>query len=76
MQDNKDSKDLLNITTDLFENRPIKLTLKKVSEETGIPYNWVMKFSSGKQLNPSFRNVVALLEYLSGKKLVLTSEES
>ncbi len=49
-----------------LRNRPKFLSLKKISDDTGIPYEWLKKFIRvGSIEDPSVNTVQTLLEYLN-----------
>lgn len=56
-------------TLTLVSNRPVRLTLKKISEETKLPLGWLKVFAQGKIDDPSCNRVETLYEYLCGEQL-------
>lgn len=57
-------------TRRLLNNR--KEAVSKVAKDTGIPLDWLRKFSGGQIPNPSVNRVQFLFEKLSGKSLPLS----
>ena len=55
---------LLEETLKLLQNT----NLKKIHEETGLPYDWLRKLTSTE--NPSVNRVQRLYEHLTGKTLL------
>lgn len=68
MQSTYSSK-LRDRTLDLVRNRPVHLTLKKISEDTGLPLGWLKMFAQAKIDDPSCNRVETLYEHLSGTTL-------
>ena len=63
---------LLSVTLKLLKNRPITLTLKKISKDTSIPYHWLTAISkSNGARKPDVNHVQKLYEYLSKRELEL-----
>jgi len=58
-------------TIRLLKNRPQPLTLKKISEDTGLPAPWLFSILAQPDLSPSVDRVVKLYEYLKGSPLAL-----
>lgn len=56
-------------TLELLRNRPITLTLDRLSRETGLPEGWLLSILSKPHISPSVDRVVKLYEYLSNKPL-------
>lgn len=53
----------------MLQNRSVKLTYRKIAEDTKIAEGWLSMFGQGKILNPGIRQVQTLYEYLSKKQL-------
>jgi len=49
---------------ELLQNRSVKLTLRKISQDTGLPEGWLSMFNRGKIDNPSYNYLQTLYEYL------------
>mgnify|MGYP001603848455 CR=1 FL=1 len=56
-------------TLDLLQNRSVQLTLKQISEDTGITENWLSRYNQDQVKNPSVNLVQTLYEYLTNSKL-------
>ena len=69
MNDTIFSTKLRDRTLTLVSNRPVRLTLKKISEETKLPLGWLKVFAQGKIDDPSCNRVETLYEYLCGEQL-------
>jgi broad specificity polyphosphatase/5'/3'-nucleotidase SurE len=63
----KVSKSLIQVTRELL--RHDSRSLFEISRQTGIPFYWLRKFSSGEIKNPGADRAQKLYEKLSGKKL-------
>jgi|WetSurMetagenome_2_1015567.scaffolds.fasta_scaffold1315940_1 hypothetical protein len=50
-------------TLNLIRNRPVHLTLIKISQDTNIPKNWLSAFTLGK-IDPKFQRLQELNDYL------------
>ena len=46
-----------------------EVPVRTISEESGIPYDWLIGIKYDRIRNPSVNRVQELYEYLSGKKL-------
>lgn len=53
-----------NRTLELLQNRSVKLTLRQISEDTGLPQGWLSMFGRGKIDDPSYYKLRTLYEYL------------
>lgn len=62
---------LYETTIRLLTNRPITLTLKQISDETGLPEGWLLSIVSRPHVRPSVDRVECLYSYLTGKSLEL-----
>jgi transcriptional regulator with XRE-family HTH domain len=49
---------------ELLQNRSVKLTLRQISKDTGLPEGWLSMFHRGKIDNPSHKYLETLYEYL------------
>ncbi len=49
---------------ELLQSRSVKLTLKRISDETGLNEGWLSMFSRGKIKDPSHSRLQTLYEYL------------
>ncbi len=56
--------DTRNKALELLQNRSVKLTLRQISKDTGLPEGWLSMFHRGKIDNPSHRSLQTLYEYL------------
>jgi hypothetical protein len=56
-------------TLELLKNRPISLTLKKLSEETGLPEGWLHSIIKFPMMSSSAHRIEVLFNYLNGKPL-------
>ena len=56
-------------TLSMLQNRSVKLTYRKIAEDTKIAEGWLSMFGKGKISNPGIRQVQTLYEYLSKKQL-------
>lgn len=59
---------LLEVTCQLLNGESI--SLPKVAQDTGLPYDWLLKLKNGHIPNPSVNKVQTVYEYLSGSKLL------
>lgn len=62
---------LLERTLHLVRNRSVKITLKKISEDTGLKYDWLVRFNMGNYDDCGVKKVETLYNYLSADKLTL-----
>jgi hypothetical protein len=69
MEDTAFSTKLRDKVLDLVRNRPVHLTLKKISEDTKLPVGWLKVFAQGAIEAPSCNRVETLYEYLTGTTL-------
>lgn len=53
----------------LLQNRNVQITFKKISEDTGIPEEWLSSFSRNRMVNPGVNTIQTLCEYLSNKEI-------
>lgn len=53
----------------IVRNRPVHMTLKKISEDTSLPLGWLKMFAQGKIDDPSCNRIETLYEYLCGEQL-------
>ena len=58
-------------TLQLLDKRPRDLTLKTISEQTGISYWWLTHFSKRRNNEPGVNQVEKLYTFLSGRDLRL-----
>lgn len=58
-------------TQKLLANRPVTITLKDISEETGIHIRWLKDLCANKPKNPGVNPTQKLYEFLSGKTLTV-----
>lgn len=52
-------------TLALLQNRSVQLTLKRISEDTGLDEGWLSTFNRGVVKEPSVNKVQTLYEYLT-----------
>lgn len=64
-----DNSKLRDATLRLLHNRRHSVTLKHISEQTGLSERFLSNFSRGVSPNPGVNSVECLYEYLSGKAL-------
>lgn len=57
-------------TLDLLQNRSVKITLRKIAEDTGLPEGWLSAFHTNSIDEPSVNKVQTLYEYLTNSKLI------
>lgn len=57
-------------TRRLLRDRPRRLSLRVIAQDTGLNLRWLQDFSTGVSDHPSVVYVQTLYEYLSGKKLL------
>lgn len=67
---------LRDATLEAVRNRPVHLTLKKISDETGLPVGWLKVFSQDKVPDPSANRVETLYEYLTGERLKVKGHDA
>ena len=60
----KMNNDTRNKALELLQNRSVKLTLRQISQDTGLPEGWLSMFNRGKIDNPSHKYLHALYQYL------------
>lgn len=58
-------------TYELLKNRNNLLTLKKITEDTGISEQWLSRFNQNQIKNPSVDIVQTLYQYLTNTELVI-----
>lgn len=46
-------------------NRNVRLTLKKISDDTGVPTSWLSMFSRGEIIEPGYVRFATLRDYLA-----------
>ena len=56
-------------TLELIQTRSVRLTLRKISEDTGLSESWLEGFHEGRIQNPSVNRVQKLYEYLTNSTL-------
>lgn len=56
-------------TLELLRNRPRSQTLAVVSQDTGLPKEWLIAIISRPETSPGVDRIEVLYEYLSGKQL-------
>lgn len=56
--------DLYQKTFKLIGDRPARISLKDIADETNLKYSWLCKFAAGDITNPTFKNLQALHDYL------------
>ena len=56
-------------TLELLKERSRSVTLKNISEATGLPEPWLKTFAQEKVADPSVNRVEILYAYLNGKPL-------
>lgn len=60
-------------TLSLLQDRPARVSLKLISEETGLPESWLSMFGQGNIDDPSVNRIETLYEYLSGQAITITA---
>jgi hypothetical protein len=60
---------LLLRTLELLENRPEIANLAVISQDTGLPRDWLAAIIAKPETSPSVDRIEQLYEYLSGNKL-------
>lgn len=60
---------LYNVTLQLLADRPRRLTLNKIAEDTKLNIGWLMDFGTRRIKEPSVFKVETLYTYLTGKPL-------
>lgn len=58
-------------TVTLLRNRPAPLTLRQISEETGLGEQWLSMILRKPDVDPGVKKTQTLYEYLSGEKLLV-----
>ncbi len=56
-------------TLERLRSRPEKLTLSVISQDTGLPRDWLALILGKPDLSPSVDRIQRLYEYLSGNEL-------
>jgi hypothetical protein len=60
---------LLKRTRDMLRDRPRHVTLRKISDDTGLSYPFLAHMSVNAMDDPGVNKIQTLYEYLSGRKL-------
>ncbi len=55
-------------TFKLIQDRPARISLQNIADDTKLNYSWVCKFHSGEITNPTYNNLQKLYDYLSKLK--------
>ena len=61
---------IVDVTTDLLNKRPVKLTLAQIHRDTGLPVQFLTRLGNKKVKIPHANDVQILYEYLTGEKLL------
>lgn len=56
-------------TLELLLERPVRVKMKTIAFETGIPEGWLKQFQRGALKDPSVNRIETLFEYLSKSEL-------
>lgn len=59
-----DNTDLLTETLELFAKRPANVSLRAISEASGVNFHWLGKFAQGKFDDPGVKKIQKLHDYL------------
>jgi hypothetical protein len=63
-------------TVTMLRNRPAPLTLRQISEETGLGEQWLSMILRKPDVDPGVKKTQTLYEYLSGKPLLVNANNS
>lgn len=51
-------------TFKLIQDRPARISLQDIANETDLNYSWLCKFHAGTITNPTYNNLQSLHDYL------------